>query len=45
VASSSDGEKAERHNQMDAKRAMNALLDLFAALEDVSQTIQTQVRL
>ncbi|MGA2170691.1 MAG: AAA family ATPase [Terracidiphilus sp.] len=45
VASSSDAEKAERHNQMDAKRAMNALLDLFAALEDASQTIQTQVRL
>jgi hypothetical protein len=45
VVSSSYAEKAERHNQMDAQRAMNALLDLFAALEDASQAIQTQVRL
>lgn len=45
VSSSTDSEKSERHNQMDAKRAMNALLDLFAALEDKSQTVQTQARL
>jgi len=33
LASSCGGENGKRHNQMDAKRAMNALRDLFTALE------------
>ncbi len=45
IASSPDVEGVEGHNQRNAQRAINVLLDLLAALEDASQTIQTQVRL
>jgi general secretion pathway protein A len=45
VVSQPDAENAGRTNRTDAQRALNALLDLFVALEDGSQTIQTQSRL
>ncbi len=45
VALSSDAEKAELLNQMDAQRAAKALADLVAALEDARQAIHPQVRL
>jgi general secretion pathway protein A len=45
VVSQVDAESAGTHNQMDPQRAMSALLDLFAALEDGSQAIQAHVRL
>lgn len=45
VAPSSDAEKAELLNQMDAQRAAKALADLVAALEDARQAIHPQVRL
>jgi general secretion pathway protein A len=45
VVSQPDAENAGRPNRTDAQRALNALLDLFVALEDGSQTIQTQSRL
>jgi general secretion pathway protein A len=44
VVSQPEDESAERPGKTDAQRAMNALLDLFAALEDGSQAIQTQIR-
>jgi general secretion pathway protein A len=45
VVPSPDLEKEVPRNITDVQRAMNALLDLFAALEDKSQSAQTQVRL
>ena len=45
VVSQPDAENAGRPNRTDAQKALNALLDLFAALEDGSQTIQTHSRL
>jgi general secretion pathway protein A len=45
VVSQPDAENAGRSNRTDAQRALNALLDLFAALEDGSQAIQTHARL
>ena len=45
VVSQPDTENAGRTNRTDAQRALNALLDLFVALEDGSQTIQTHSRL
>jgi general secretion pathway protein A len=45
VVSQPDAENAGRPNRTDAQRALNALFDLFAALEDGSQTIQTHSRL
>ena len=45
MVSPPESEKAERYDQIDPQRAMRALLDLFATLEDKSQTIQTQTRL
>ena len=45
VVSQPDAEIAERTSQTDAQRAMNALLDLFAALEEGSQSTQRHVRL
>jgi general secretion pathway protein A len=45
VVSQPDAESTGRHNQIDPQRAMSALLDLFAALEDGSQAIQTHQRL
>ncbi len=45
VTISPDAEKAEELNQMDAQRAIKAILDLFAALEDTSHAIHTQARL
>jgi hypothetical protein len=44
VVSQPEDEDAHRPGKTDAQRAMNALLDLFAALEDGSQAIQTQIR-
>lgn len=41
VVGSPDSEKVERHKQLDTQRAMSALLDWYAALEEKSQTIQT----
>src|SRR3984957_13384347 len=41
VVSQPDAENAARHNQTDAQRAISALLDLFAALEDGAQSVQT----
>jgi general secretion pathway protein A len=35
VVTSSEAEEAEKHNRMKAKRAMGALIDLFATMEDV----------
>jgi general secretion pathway protein A len=45
VVSQPDAENAGRPNRTDAQRAINALLDLFSALEDGSQAIQTHIRL
>jgi general secretion pathway protein A len=45
VVSQPDAENAARHNQTDAQRAISALLDLFAALEDGAQSVQTHSRL
>jgi len=45
VVSQPDAEGATRHNQTEAQRAISALLDLFAALEDKSQSVQTHSRL
>jgi general secretion pathway protein A len=45
VVSQPDAEIAERTSQTDAQRAMNALPDLFAALEEGSQSTQRHVRL
>jgi general secretion pathway protein A len=45
VVSQPNAENAGKSNWTDAKRALNALLDLFAALEDGSQAIQTHVGL
>jgi hypothetical protein len=42
---SPDLEKEVPRNTTEVQRAMNVLLDLFAALEDKSQSAQTQVRL
>ena len=44
AAPSSDAEKTDAPNQIDAQRATKALIDLLAALGDASQTIQPQVR-
>jgi general secretion pathway protein A len=45
VVSQPDAENAGRLGKTDAQRAINALLDLFSALEDGSQAIQTHIRL
>lgn len=45
VVSQPDAENAGRPNRAEAQRALNALLDLFAALEDGSQAVHTQVQL
>jgi general secretion pathway protein A len=45
VVSQPDTENAGRSNRTDAQRALNALLDLFSALEDGPQAIQTHVSL
>jgi len=45
VVSQPDSENLGRPSRADAQRAMNALLDLFAAVEDGSQVIQTHLRL
>jgi general secretion pathway protein A len=41
---SPDVEKQVPRNTTDVQRAMNALLDMFAALEDKSQAVQNQAR-
>lgn len=45
VVSQPDADIARSTNQTDPQRAMTALLDLFAALEEGSQSIQRHVRL
>jgi len=45
VAPLTGADNAEGLNQMDAQRAIKALLDLFTALEDASRATQPQARL
>ena len=45
VVSQPDAENAGRPGKPEAQRAIDALLDLFSALEDGSQAVQTRIRL